>query len=147
MARYLRISILLFILATVAQTAWLARARTSDWKTSVRVAVYPIPGDSSATTTAYVKQLRVETIQSIAAFLQEEARRHGLALDAPVEVYLAPALEVSPPSPPVSGNVVSIMAWSLQLRFWVWRHDNFKRPKPDVRLFVNFFMRTTCCKK
>jgi hypothetical protein len=39
----------------------------------------------------------------------------------------------------VGGNVVDIMLWSLKLRFWAWRHDNFKRPLPDVRLFVNFF--------
>lgn len=139
MARYIRIGILLFILATVAQTAWLARGRTTEWKYSVRVAIYPIPGDNSAATAAYVKQLRVETIQPIAAFMKSEAKRHGLVLDEPVDMYLAPPLEASPPPPPVGGNVVDIMLWSLQLRFWAWRKDNFKRPKPDVRIFVNFF--------
>jgi hypothetical protein len=139
MPRYLRIGILLFVLASVAQTAWLARSRTTEWKYSVRVAIYPIPGDSSPVTADYVRQLRVETLQPIALFMKTEAQRHGLALEAPVDMYLAPPLTVSPPAPPVGGNVASIMLWSLNLRFWAWRHDNFKRPKPDVRLFVNFF--------
>lgn len=139
MGRKIRIGILLFILASVAQTAWLARGRTSDWKYSVRVAIYPIPGDTSAATAEYVRQLRVETLQPIAAFMKSEARRHGLALDAPVDIYLAPPLSVSPPAPPVGGNAASIILWSLHLRYWAWRYDNFKRPRPDVRLFVNFF--------
>jgi hypothetical protein len=104
----------------------------------VRVAIYPIPGDNSPATAAYIHQLRVDTLQPIASFMKAEAQRHGLAQDAPVDMYLAPPLGVSPP-PPVAGNVVHIMLWSLNLRFWAWRNDNFKRPKPDVRLFVNFF--------
>jgi hypothetical protein len=139
MARYLRIGILLFILASVAQTAWLARGRTTEWKYSVRVAIYPIPGDNSPATAAYIKHFRVDTLQPIATFMKAEAKRHGLVHDAPVDMYLAPPLSVSPPPPPVAGNVVDIMLWSLNLRFWAWRNDNFKRPKPDVRLFVNFF--------
>ena len=139
MARYIRIGILLFILATVAQTAWLARGRTTEWKYSVRVAIYPIPGDNSAATAEYISKLRVETIQPIAAFMKSEALRHGLSNDAPVDMYLAPPLAVSPPPPPFGGNVVDVMLWSLKLRFWAWQNDNFKRPKPDVRLFVNFF--------
>ena len=63
----------------------------------------------------------------------------GLANDAPVDMYLAPLLTVSPPRPPFGGNVVDVMLWSLKLRFWAWQNNNFKRPKPDVRLFVNFF--------
>lgn len=138
-ARHIRIGVLLFILASVANTAWLARGRTSEWKYSVRVAIYPIPGDTSAATAAYVRNLRGETVQPIAQFMKNEAQRHGLALDAPVDMYVAPPLEVAPPVPPAGGNVLNIMLWSLNLRYWAWRHDNFKRLKPDVRLFVNYF--------
>lgn len=138
-ARAVRIGVLLFILASVANTAWLARGRTSDWKYSVRVAVYPIAGDSSAATADYVRSLRVEAVLPIARFMKSEALRHGLALDAPVDMYVAPPLQVSPPAPPVGSNVMDVMLWSLKLRFWAWRHDNFTRMKPDVRLFVNYF--------
>jgi hypothetical protein len=139
MYRKLRIAVLLFVLVSVAHTAWIARGRTADWKYSVRVAIYPIASDNSTTTAAYIQQLRVESLQPIAVFMKGEALRHGLALDAPVDMYLAPPLSTTPPPPPVGGNVVDIMLWSLNLRYWAWRNDNFKRPKPDVRLFVNFF--------
>lgn len=138
-ARYIRIGVLLFILASVANTAWLARGRTSDWKYSVRVAIYPIAADNSAATADYVRSLRVETVQPIAQFMTREAQRHGLALDAPVDMYVAPPLPTSPPAPPSRGNVMDVMLWSLHLRYWAWRHDNLKRQKPDVRLFVNYF--------
>jgi hypothetical protein len=130
---------LLFILASVVQTAWLARGRTTEWKYSVRVAIYPIAGGNNAATAQYIRQLRVETVLPIAAFMKNQALRHGLALDAPVDMYLGPPLAVSPPPPPVGGTVVGIMLWSLNLRYWAWRNDNFKRPRPDVRLFVSFF--------
>ena len=137
--RYARIGILLFILASVAQTAWLARGRTTEWKYSVRVAIYPIAGDSSAATASYIKQLSVSTLTPIATFMKSEAVRQHIAIDAPVDMYLAHVVESSPPPPPFGGSTVDIMRWSLQFRFWVWRHDHFKLPKPDVRLFVKFF--------
>jgi hypothetical protein len=31
------------------------------------------------------------------------------------------------------------MLWSLEFRFWAWRHDTHKGPQPDVRLFVVYF--------
>lgn len=139
MWRKLRIGLLLFVLISVAHTAWVARGRTTDWKTSVRVAVYPIAGDDSAVTSDYVRALRVETLQPIAAFMKSEAARHGVALDTPVEVYLAHAVESSPPAPPFGGSTLDVMLWSLKFRYWAWRVDNYKRPKPDVRLFVRFF--------
>ena len=117
-ARYIRIGVLLFILASVANTAWLARGRTSDWKYSVRVAIYPIAADNSAATADYVRSLRVETVQPIAQFMTREAQRHGLALDAPVDMYVAPPLPTSPPAPPSRGNVMDVMLWSLHLRYW-----------------------------
>jgi hypothetical protein len=137
--RYIRIGVLLFILATVAQTAWLARNRTTEWKYSVRVVVYPIRGDDSAATAGYVDLLQRDTFQPIAEFIKQEARRHGVALDAPVDLYLAPALTSPPPPAPHGGSTPSVMLWSLQMRYWAWRNDNFKGPKPDVRLFVNYF--------
>ena len=64
MWRYLRIAILLFILATVAQTAWLARTRSAEWKTPLRVAIYPIPADASAATAQYIAGIAQGTLSS-----------------------------------------------------------------------------------
>jgi len=138
MWRWLRIAILLFILATVAQGAWLARSRTAEWKSSLRVVVYPVNGDGSRTSATYVGQLSNATFQPIEAFLKGEGARYGLPLRDPVDVKLAPPVASQPPAPPFGGSRLEVIAWSLRLRYWVWRNDTWKGPRPDARLFVAY---------
>jgi hypothetical protein len=138
MARIVRISVLLIILLAVAQGAWKARARTTDWQETLRVAVYPINGDGSAAAGAYVSALRRPALEPVAVFLREQARLHGLALRDPVDLYLAPAVVARPPAPPIGGSPFDIGLWSLRLRWWAWRHDGFDGPRPHVRVFVQY---------
>jgi hypothetical protein len=35
--------------------------------------------------------------------------------------------------------VPEVMAWSLRVRFWAWRHDGYDGPKAHVRLFLSYF--------
>jgi hypothetical protein len=138
MWRFIRIAILLFILATVAQTAWLARSRTAEWRTSLRVVLYPISTGTSGVGARYVSELRDESFDAIEAFFVEEGRRHALPLAQPVEVALAPAIVSEPPPPPFGGSKLRVILWSLELRYWAWRNDTYKGPKPHVRVFVSF---------
>ena len=139
MWRRIRIVLLLIILASVAQTAWLERTRTAEWRTSLRVAIYPINGDRSPATSAYIGEMDAQTFEAIETFFETEAQRFGLDLTDPIDIFLAPEIASKPPAPPFGGNVVEIMWWSLQLRYWAWRHDTHTGPKPDVRLFVVYF--------
>src|SRR5262249_890036 len=93
MWRWLRIAVLLFILARVAQTAWLARSRTADWKSSLRVVIYPVNADGSQASAVYVGQLGNATFQPVEAFLKSEGARYGLTLRDPVDVKLAPVVQ------------------------------------------------------
>lgn len=136
MWRLLRIALLLFILATVAQTAWLSRARTAEWRTSLRVVVYPINADGSGATAKYVATLAKEKFEAIEDFFEAEAKHHELTLSDPIDIFVAPPVSAKPPAPPFGGSRVDIMSWSLKLRYWAWRHDTHKGPKPNVRLFV-----------
>jgi hypothetical protein len=136
MWRVLRIAALLFILATVAQTAWLARARVADWKETLRVVVYPIDADGSPVTAQYLATLDAGTFRPIETFLRDEAARYGLPLARPVEVRLGPRVTNLPPLPPRDVGPVGAILWSLQLRFWAWRNDRYDGPRPHVRLFV-----------
>jgi hypothetical protein len=136
MWRLIRIGVLLFILAVVAKSAWVDRSRTAEWKTSLRVAIYPVGADSSTTSGRYVSGLRKAAFDPIEAFFALEGKRYGVSLPDPVEVYLAPAISSPPPVAPFGGNPLSIAFWSLQLRAWAWWNDSHKGPKPDVRLFV-----------
>lgn len=139
MARIIRIGLLFFVLVVVAQGAWIARARTTDWKEPLRVVVYPINGDRSAAADAYIQKLPQNSFEPLALYMREQARVHGLPLRVPVEMYLAPRVNAVPPESPRQGSRIEVMLWSLQLRFWAWRNDAYSGPKPHVRMFIKYF--------
>lgn len=139
MFRALRIALLLLVLATVAQEAWLARSRAISWQDPLRVAIYPINGDGSAAVARYVASLTPTGFASIERFFDEEARRYGKDIARPVEIAIAPPLAELPPQPRRGGTALESLAWSLRMRYWAWRHDDVPGMKPQVRLFVLFF--------
>ena len=136
MWRFVRIAILLFILATVAQTAWLARARTAEWRTSLRVVIYPIRGDASDASARYVSALRGPTFTPIDEFFKQEGAKYELRLYTPIDTSVAPPIASQPPAVPVRAGRLDVILWSLKMRYWAWWNDTHKGPKPDVRMFV-----------
>lgn len=136
MNRTLRIAVLLFVLATVAQWTWIERRRVTDWTHPLRVVAYPIDADGTDASRAYVAGLDVGTFGEIADYFADEAKRHGHKLARPVEIYLGPRIVTLPPELPEKSTVLSALSWSLRMRFWAWRHDDYPGPKPHVRLFV-----------
>lgn len=139
MWRAIRILVLLFVLATVAQAAWLARARTAEWKTSLTVAVYPINGDGSDVSAAHIRALRADAFAPIEEFIKQEAARYGVHLYKPVEVKLAPPVMALPPVPPRGGGTPSVMMWSLKTRYWAYMNNTLEGVRPDVQIFVSYF--------
>lgn len=136
MFRKLRIAVLLLVLVNVAVGGWLARARTAAWDVPLRVAVLPIAADDSPRTAAYLDTLSRESFEPVQAWFAEEGGRSGLALGAPVEIRLSARVGSLPPPPPFGGNTLEVMLWSLQLRWWAWRHGDVDGPQPHVRLFA-----------
>ena len=136
MFRMVRILVLLLILLLAAAGTWLARARTTSWEHTLRVVVFPIDADGSPATRAYVAWLDRASFQAIDEFFVEEGRRYGVPLSDPVDVFLAPEIRALPPPAPRGGNLAQVMLWSLQLRFWAWRHARYDGPAPDIRIFV-----------
>jgi len=134
--RALRIIILLTILAIVGGGAWLTKLRTTSWERPLRVAIFPINSDGSPATRRYIQALTPDTFKPVADFMQQEAARYHLPLRVPVEMYLAPEVTRLPPPPPMGGNALQVMLWSLQIRFWAWVNAAFDGPKPHVRMFV-----------
>jgi hypothetical protein len=137
MWRKLRIFILLFILATVAQNAWL-QARDLDWKDSLYVAVYPINVDGSATTASYLSMLNQEQFDPIAEYLAEEAERYGLSGKQPFKLRLGSIVNNRPPQPVKNATMLQTMLWSLQFRYWAWHHSPEIRVPPHIRLYLLF---------
>ena len=139
MFKAVRISILLFVLFFVAVSTWLTQARSTDWNNSLWVKVYPINGDNSAESTEYIKGLSVRDFEGIESFLEREAGKYANQLSRPVRIELGRAISTQPPSLGDGPNALSVMLWSLKMRWWASDvTDDQDRIEPDVRIFVRY---------
>lgn len=139
MWKWLRVIVLLLVLASVAQTAWLERTRATSWADTLHVAIYPVNGDGSAVAAAYAKTLSRDSFRPIERWLDAEANRHGIVGHRLVVFSVAPPLASNPPQPPPRAGAVEAVWFSLQFRFWAWRHGAIDGVKPNVRLFIRYF--------
>ncbi len=135
MWRRIRIALLLLILTTVIVDTWRTKYRVTSWNNSLRAVVYPINADGSSNTERYIAQLHADQFDALEDYLEAEAHRYGITVLRPVNLELAPTVRDLPPAPPRSGILQTIL-WSLQLRWWAWRHDSAGSLYPDIRLFV-----------
>ena len=138
MIKNIRVLILLYILLMVAVAGWLAKARTTDWDKPLNVVIYSINGDKSSASQKYIEKIENSDFNDIEAFFEDEAKRHNLALKKPVDVSFAGELESKPPMPPRGGSRLSVILWSLKLRYWAWQNDNYPYPE-DVQISVLYF--------
>ena len=137
MFKILRIAILLVILATVAQEAWLSHSRAVSWQRPLQVAIYPVNGDGSSAADTYIAGLQPRAFKSIEDFFVDEGGRRGIGLAQPVAVTLAAPVTEAPPQPPAVGSqALANLFWGLRFRYWAWRHDAVAGVTPQVRLFV-----------
>ena len=138
--RPLRIVLLLLVLATVAQQAWLARTRAVAWNDPLRVAIYPVNGDGSQVADRYIHSIGADTFRPLEGYFAEESKRHGLSIHQPLRLTLAPQIMNPPPQPPQGASAPAVIVWSLRMRWWAWRNDPLSNgPKQQVRLYVQFF--------
>ncbi|MCK5432387.1 MAG: hypothetical protein KAJ03_06555, partial [Gammaproteobacteria bacterium] len=139
MIKKFRILILLYVLLMVALSAWLAKSRSTDWNEPLVIAIYPINGDGREATTKYIEALDQETFAGIEKFFSREAENYHLEIKKPVDIDLSKQIDELPPAPPGNhASVLSIMLWSLKLRYWSWSIDNYDSPK-DIQMFIIYF--------
>jgi hypothetical protein len=137
MPRPLRILLLLLVLALVAGTHFYQRYTLSQWRTPVRVDIYPINADGASETAAYIQSLSADEFDAIPAFFAREGGRYGHTRTSLVSPRLRPELHAKPPPPPANPSPWRVMAWSLGLRGWVFRHiPSYGLATTSVRLFV-----------
>ena len=135
MFKKLRIALLLFLLFMVAAGTWLHQRRLTDWNESLWVVVYPIAGDTTPRTQRYLQRLNTEHFRPIETFVARQARQYRKRVTRPVKMILGDEIRAMPPEPPANGSVLSIMAWSLRLRYWAWQHESGDL-LGDVSIFV-----------
>ena len=139
MFKAVRISMLLFILFFVSVSTWLTQARSTDWNNSLWVKIYPINADGSTASAEYIEGLDVEDFEGIEAFLARETERYARGPQRPVRIELGESVLEQPPEMPVEPNVLSVMLWSLKMRWWSTSvTDEQDDIEPDVRIFVRY---------
>jgi len=138
-ARYIRYLVLLLILLIVAgHEAWV-KYRVASWDETLQVRIYAINGDGRNTTRQYVDKLKPIDFREVEKFVNNEARRHGIAIDA-VKLTYGVELFDHPPQPPVRGSALDNILWSLRFRFWAlyWQFTA-DSAHADINLFVIYF--------
>lgn len=138
MFRKFRVVILLLILATVALGAWRANNRLTAWEHTIHVGIYPIAGDSSASTAQFIRDFNTDSVADIAEWMQEQTRNFEIAVLQPVSFQIAPRISEQPPLPPKNPSALDAAIWSMKIRWWAWKHDDISGPKPHIRLYVIF---------
>jgi hypothetical protein len=135
----LRITVLLIVLAVVGINSWLAKLRATDWNHTLRVVIYPINGDRSTAASEYIQQLDEATFVPIEEYFQHQLMNYGISNSFPVEIKVAAEVLAHPPAAPRQRSALNVIFWSLHVRLWAYRADNYRGPDPEVRLFVQYF--------
>lgn len=72
----IRVTILLIVLGFVGIDSWLTKQRTTDWDSTLWVALYPINGDGSTQSETYIQSLQEKDFIDIEQFMDREAKRY-----------------------------------------------------------------------
>lgn len=134
---WIRLAVLLAVLAFVALGAWLDHSRATDWDAPLRVTVYPIAVADDAATRAYVAALDEAAFADTEEFFAGEAAAHGQSPAVPVKIRVSHATRALPPALGPQPGPLATAAWSLQMRYWAARvAARDPLPTPDVQLFA-----------
>lgn len=138
--KFIRILILLLILAFVAFYSQLQKLKSRSWAEPLKVVIYPINTDNSPAVAEYINQLSHQDFVDIDAFFKRESKAYSLVTSQPVITRLGAVLTKHPPKTPSSlMNPLAVMLWGLRFRYWAFQHT----PDSDsnhlrVRVFVYF---------
>lgn len=140
MFKAIRVGILLLILLFVAVSNWLTQSRSTDWNNSLWVKVYPINADGSAASRDYIASLQLANFTAVEEFVARQIREYGRTLERPVRMELGREILEQPPSVGEAPGPLSIMWWSLKMRWWANSiTDDQDNPDPDVRIFLRYY--------
>ena len=136
MHRHLRYLILLLILLFVVVSEAMTKMRSTSWEHPLWVRIYAVNGDGRAATDAYIDSLTSGHFKPIESFVNREAQRYGITIDA-IDVEYQGRLQSHPPQPPSGQSVLENVWWSLSFRAWAWRRA-WAGDDGDVELFVSY---------
>ena len=135
----IRVSILLLILAYVGFDTFWSNQRATDWKRSLRVVIYPINADGSDVSAEYIAQLEESNYEVINDTLVKLSQNYARDFSIPVSIKLAPEIKSLPPKLPANRSGLDVLWWSMKLRYWAWKEDNYQGAKPQIRSYALFY--------
>lgn len=139
MRKNLRYLILLLILLFVVVNETLVKSRSTSWENPLWVRIYAVNGDQRKATENYIESLTRHSFAAVEKFVNREARRHGISIDA-IDVEYNGRLQSGPPQPPAGQSVLENIWWSLKFRAWAaYRAWNSDQDEGDVELFVTYY--------
>jgi hypothetical protein len=139
MFKVIRVFILLLILAGVAIGAWRDKTLSVEWKSTLPVTIFLINADGSSAVADYLRSLTVADFKPIEIFMRDEAARYDRASRASIEIKLGGIIDSQPPQAPHNGNPIEVILWSLNMRWWSFRHTDTVGPIPQVKMFLLYF--------
>jgi hypothetical protein len=135
--KFIRIAALLLVLFVVLGMTWIDKARTTSWKQTVWVGIFPMNGDGSAVADSYVRSLTVADFATIEEFFAREADRYGVSLRQPIRIELYPPPAQRPPRLEPGAGPFGSMWWSLKMRWYARQAANVPGRAPShIRVFV-----------
>ena len=138
LGKQIRILILLiFLFLAIVYTKAQGHFST-NWEKPLEVIIYPVNITQDEETTKYIASLNNDDFRLIDEFTSKEARHWNVELLNPTQTRLGKEISKIPPHPPsANANVLSIMLWSLQFRYWAWVHTRGEDVSfLTVRMFV-----------
>jgi len=135
----IRITLLILVLAYIGFDTFWSNQRATDWKRSLRVVIYPINADNSEAAAEYIQQLEQSQFDPINTLLETEANKYNRQISDPIRFALANELKSKPPELPATKSGLSVMWWSIKLRFWAWKEDNYHGPKAQIKAYALYF--------
>ena len=139
MRKNLRYLILLLVLLFVAVNEALIKSRSTSWESPLWVRIYAVNGDGRNATEKYIDSLTRNSFAAVEKFVNSEARRHGVLIDA-IDVEYNGRLQSGPPELPAEQSVLGNIWWSLRFRAWAaHRAWNSDQDEGDVELFVTYY--------
>jgi hypothetical protein len=133
----IRIVILLFVLATVAQQS-LLKDGAPRWNKTLYVTLYPISADGSGASASSIATLDSAQFEEVESYFNQQASRYQLTLNKPFALRLGAEVKSLPPAPDPA-SMWSTMLWSLKFRNWVYHNSPATAVPADVRLYVLFY--------
>jgi len=139
MRKNLRYFILLLILLFVVVNEALNKTRSTSWENPLWVRIYAVNGDGREATDKYIDSLATDSFNTIEKFVNREARRYEIKIDA-IDVEYNGRLQSEPPQPPSGQSLLENIWWSLKFRAWAanraWNSDG---DEGDIELFVSYY--------